>query len=43
MHTSAVTARLAQSEELLSLVLEAERAALSEIEKFKRQRSCSHR
>ena len=37
MRTSAVTARLAQSEELASLVLEAERAALSEIEQFKRQ------
>ena len=37
MRTSAVTARLAQSEELAALVLEAERAALSEIEQFKRQ------
>jgi hypothetical protein len=37
MCTPAVTAHLAQTEDVASLVLEAERAALSDMENFKRQ------
>lgn len=37
MRTPAVTARLAQTEDLASLVLEAERAALAEVEDYRRQ------
>ena len=37
MRTPAITTRLAQTEDVASFVLEAERAAFSEIEHFKRQ------
>lgn len=37
MRTPAVTARLAQTEDAASLVLEAERVALAEVENYRRQ------